>query len=302
MGGRLDFAGKVAIVTGAGNGLGRSHALALSRRGARVVVNDSGGARDGDGASSAASEQVATEIVERGGQAIASDADVTDQRAVEAMAADAMARWGRVDILLNNAGILRDKSFAKMTLDDFRLVLDVHLMGTVHCCKAVWETMREQGYGRIVVTTSASGMYGNFGQSNYSAAKMAVLGLMNTLTLEGAKYDIRVNALAPTAFTRMTEELLPDGAKALLTAESVTAGALLLCRDDAPRRFILCAGAGGYATARVVETEGIWLPAERQTPEEVLARWDALCDPAGQRTLESGSQQTERFVRKATAG
>ena len=298
----VDFSGKVAIVTGAGNGLGRSHALALGARGARLVVNDRGGERDGTGASSVAAATVAQEIVDAGGEAIANGADVTDFAEVEAMVDAAKTRWGRVDILINNAGILRDKSFAKMSLDDFRLVIEVHLMGTVHCCKAVWETMREQGYGRIVVTTSASGLYGNFGQSNYSAAKMAVVGLMNTLALEGAKYDIRINALAPTAHTRMTEELLPGEAQAVLSAESVTAAALLLCRDEAPQRCILCAGAGGYANTRIYETEGIWLPVERQTPEDVLAQWDAVCDPQGQLLLEHGAQQTERFVLKATRG
>ena len=298
----VDFSGKVAIVTGAGNGLGRSHALALGARGAKLVVNDRGGERDGTGASSAAAATVAQEIVDAGGEAIANSADVTDFAEVEAMVDAAKTRWGRVDILINNAGILRDKSFAKMALDDFRLVIEVHLMGTVHCCKAVWETMREQGYGRIVVTTSASGLYGNFGQSNYSAAKMAVVGLMNTLALEGAKYDIRINALAPTAHTRMTEELLPGAAQAVLSAESVTAAALLLCRDEAPQRCILCAGAGGYANTRIYETEGIWLPVERQTPEDVLAQWDAVCDPQGQLLLEHGAQQTERFVLKATQG
>ena len=205
----LDFTGRVAIVTGAGGGLGREHALALAKRGAKVVVNDLGGARDGSGSSVTAAESVVQEIRAAGGEAIASAASVTDFSAVQDMVGAAMEQWGRVDVLINNAGILRDKSFAKMELDDFRTVMEVHLMGAVHCCKAVWPVMTEQKYGRIVMTTSSSGLFGNFGQSNYGAAKMALVGLMQTLALEGAKYDIRVNSLAPTAATRMTESLFP---------------------------------------------------------------------------------------------
>ena len=207
----IDFKGRVAIVTGAGGGLGRQHALALAARGARVVVNDLGGARDGSGASASAADAVVHEIAPAGGEAIANGASVTDFDAVQAMVAQAMDAWGRVDVLVNNAGILRDKSFAKMDLADFRLVLDVHLMGAVHCTKAVWPIMMAQKYGRIVMTTSSTGLYGNFGQTNYGAAKMALVGLMQTLALEGAKHDIRVNCLAPTAATRMTEDLLPRG-------------------------------------------------------------------------------------------
>ena len=203
----IRFDDQVAIVTGAGNGLGRSHALALAERGAKVVVNDLGGSVDGSGGSSAASQEVVAMIEASGGQAMAHGANVANYDEVEDMVAQALDKWGRVDILINNAGILRDKSFAKMSMDDFRLVMDVHLMGSVHCSKAVWETMREQAYGRILMTTSSSGLYGNFGQTNYGAAKMAVVGLMNTLALEGAKYNIKVNALAPSAATRMTAEL-----------------------------------------------------------------------------------------------
>ncbi|MGE3066971.1 MAG: SDR family NAD(P)-dependent oxidoreductase, partial [Hyphomicrobiaceae bacterium] len=204
----IDFKGRVAIVTGAGNGLGRQHALALAARGAKVVVNDFGGARDGSGGSLSAAEQVVAEIKAAGGEAMADGCSVTDFAGVTAMVANALKAWGRVDILVNNAGILRDKSFAKMELDDFRRVIDVHLMGAVHCTKAVWDTMRAQNYGRIVMTTSSSGLYGNFGQSNYGAAKMAVVGLMQVLSLEGAKNNIHVNCLAPTAATRMTEDIL----------------------------------------------------------------------------------------------
>ena len=217
------------------------------------------------------------------------------------MVAQAMDKWGRGDILVNNAGILRDKTFAKMSLDDFKLVMDVHLMGSVNCSKAVWDIMREQEYGRIVMTTSSSGMYGNFGQSNYGAAKMAVLGFMNTLGLEGAKKNVRVNALSPTAATRMTEDLLPEDLLAMLTPESVTAAALVLCHDSAPNRHILCAGAGGYASSRIYETEGVFLPADQQTPEAILANWDAINNPQDQRPLEAGGKQTEKFLGKAMA-
>lgn len=295
----VDFSGRVAIVTGAGNGLGRSHALELAKRGAKVVVNDLGGARDGTGASSAAADEVVNMITAAGGEAFAHGANVAKFDEVEDMVKQAMERWGRVDILINNAGILRDKSFSKMELADFQLVMDVHLMGTVNCCKAVWEIMKEQQYGRIVMTTSSSGLYGNFGQTNYGAAKMAVIGLMNTLVLEGQKYDIRVNALAPTAGTRMTEDLMPEEILAMLKPEAVTAGALTLVTDEAPNKFILCAGAGGYAASKIVETEGIFLPESEQSPEAVLAQWDKVVDSDGDRELESGAKQSEKFLTKA---
>lgn len=295
----VSFEGRVAIVTGAGNGLGRSHALELAKRGAKVVVNDLGGARDGTGASSDAAQEVVALIEAAGGEAIAHGANVAKFDEVEDMVKQAMDKWGRVDILINNAGILRDKSFSKMELADFQLVMDVHLMGSVNCCKAVWEIMKEQGYGRIVMTTSSSGLYGNFGQSNYGAAKMAVIGLMNTLVLEGQKYDIRVNALAPTAGTRMTEDLMPPEVLALLQPEAVTAGAMTLVTDDAPNKFILCAGAGGYAASKIVESEGIFLAAADQSPENVLEDWDTVTANEGQRELESGSKQSEKFLTKA---
>lgn len=295
------FDGQVAIVTGAGNGLGKSHALALAARGAKVVVNDLGGARDGSGASSDAAQAVVREIEANGGEAIAHGANVAKFDEVQDMVQQAMDKWGRVDILINNAGILRDKSFAKMELSDFQLVMDVHVMGSVNCTKAVWDIMRAQNYGRIVMTTSSSGMYGNFGQSNYGAAKMAVLGFMNTLVLEGAKYDIRVNALAPTAGTRMTEDLMPPEILGMLTPEAVTAGALTLCRKDAPNRFILCAGAGGYASTRLFETAGTFIPADAQTPETVIENWEEICDQSAQCELASGAGQTEKFLTMAMA-
>jgi len=297
----VNFEGRVAIVTGAGNGLGRSHALELARRGAKVVVNDLGGARDGSGASSDAAQEVVKLIEEMGGEALAHGANVANFDEVQDMVKQTMAKWGRIDILINNAGILRDKSFTKMDLADFKLVIDVHLMGSVNCTKAVWDIMREQNYGRIVMTTSSSGMYGNFGQTNYGAAKMAVLGFMNTLVLEGAKNNIRVNALAPTAGTRMTEDLMPKQILDLLTSEAVTAGALTLVTEDAPNRFILCAGAGGYASTRLFETDGVFLPTEDQTPEGVLANWDAISNTEVQKEMKSGNGQGEKFLTKAMA-
>jgi len=297
----INFEGRVAIVTGAGNGLGRSHALALAERGAKVVVNDLGGARDGTGASSDAAMEVVGLIEAAGGEAFAHGANVAKFDEVEDMVKQAMDKWGRVDILINHAGILRDKSFSKMDLADFQLVMDIHLMGSVNCTKAVWEIMREQNYGRIVMTTSASGMYGNFGQTNYGAAKMAVLGFMNTLVLEGGKNNIHVNALAPTAGTRMTEDLLPSSVLDLMTAESVSAGALVLCDETAPTRTILCAGAGGYAIASMYETDGIFMPKESQNPDEIVAKWDELSDVSAHKALESGGKQTEKFVMKAMA-
>lgn len=295
----IRFDGQVAIVTGAGNGLGKSHALALAARGAKVVVNDLGGAVDGTGGSVTAAQQVVDEIKASGGEAIANGANVTKLAEVEAMVKAAMDEWGRVDILVNNAGILRDKSFAKVSLDDFKLVVDVHLMGSVNCTKAVWPIMQEQNYGRVVMTTSSSGMYGNFGQTNYGAAKMAVVGFMNTLVIEGKKHHIHVNALSPTAGTRMLEGLIPDEVLALMTVESVTAGLLTLCDQDAPNRTILCAGAGGYATTHIYETDGIYLAPEAQTPENVRAQMDKILDRTKEQKITAGFEQTNKFVAKA---
>tara|TARA_R110002110_G_scaffold415745_1_gene654739 strand:+ start:49805 stop:50725 length:921 start_codon:yes stop_codon:yes gene_type:complete len=298
----IRYDGKVAIVTGAGQGLGRCHAIALAQRGAKVVVNDLGGSKDGTGASSEAARAVVAEIEAAGGEAIANGANVANYAEVEAMAQQAMDQWGRVDILINNAGILRDKSFTKGSLEDFQLVLDVHLMGTVNCTKAVWEIMREQAYGRIVVTTSSSGLYGNFGQSNYGAAKMGVIGLMNTLVQEGAKYNIRVNALAPTAGTRMTEGLLPEQAFELLTPETVTPAVLYLASEDSPNRTILAAGAGAFAVSRIVETESVWLPLDEQTPEGIAAHWEQISKRDGERELTAGFEQSMKMIGEAAKG
>lgn len=279
----VNFEGQVAIVTGAGNGLGQSHALELARRGAKVVINDLGGQVDGTGASSAAAQEVVKIIQENGGEAFANGANVANPGEVEAMVAETMDRWGRIDVLVNNAGILRDKTFSKMTHEDFKSVIDVHLGGTFNCCKAVWDIMKVQSYGRIVMTSSASGIYGNFGQSNYGAAKMAMLGMMNCLVLEGRKYNVKVNCLAPNAVTRMTGNLIKDKqAISLLTLESVTAGLVVLCAEEGPNRTVLFCAAGGYSISQFNETDGIYLTPDEQSPDNILARWDEISDPANQ--------------------
>jgi NAD(P)-dependent dehydrogenase (short-subunit alcohol dehydrogenase family) len=297
----IEFKGRVAIVTGAGGGLGRQHALALAARGAKVVVNDLGGARDGSGGSLSAAESVVAEIRAAGGEAIANGASVTDWDAVQAMVKQAVDTWGRIDIVVNNAGILRDKSFSKMDLADFRLVMDVHLMGAVHCCKAAWPYMVEQKYGRILVTTSSSGLYGNFGQSNYGAAKLALVGLMQTLSIEGAKYDIRVNALAPTAATRMTEDLMPPAVLEALKPEAVVPAMLVLVHESAPSRTILCAGAGNVEAAHISLTQGAWIGLGPQSPERLAELLSKVSDRAGDTVPMSGSAQGGHEVAQATA-
>ena len=297
----MDFKGRVAIVTGAGGGLGRQHALALARRGAKVMVNDLGGARDGSGSSVSAAEAVVDEIRRAGGEAMANAASVTDFAAVQAMVQQMMQAWGRVDILVNNAGILRDKSFAKMDLADFALVMNVHLMGAVHCTKAVWDIMAAQKYGRIVMTTSSSGLYGNFGQSNYGAAKMALVGLMQTLAIEGAKNDVRVNCLAPTAATRMTEGLMSAEVLQALQPEAVVPAMLLLASQAAPTRTILCAGAGTFEAAHVTLTRGVWLGTGEHVPEALAARLPEVVDRQGEMVPPSGAAQGSNEVAQAMA-
>jgi NAD(P)-dependent dehydrogenase (short-subunit alcohol dehydrogenase family) len=296
----IRFDGRVAVVTGAGGGLGRSHALALAARGAKVVVNDLGGTVDGKGGAGSAAQAVVDEIRAAGGHAIANGASVTDASSVQAMVEEAVATWGRVDILVNNAGILRDKTFAKMTLDDFRAVVDVHLMGAVNCTKAVWDLMRTQNYGRIVMTTSSTGLYGNFGQANYGAAKMALVGLMQTLSLEGAKYGIRVNCLAPTAATRMTENLMPAAVLEMLRPEAVTPGLLALVAEDAPTRAILCAGAGGFERAHITLTQGVFVGTPADAADQVAMNFDMLSDRAAEIVPESGAVQGTLEIGKAT--
>jgi NAD(P)-dependent dehydrogenase (short-subunit alcohol dehydrogenase family) len=282
--------GRVAIVTGAGGGLGREHALFLARWGARVVVNDLG---------AAAAEAVAAEIVREGGAAIPFAASVTDEAAVGAMVNATLKQWSRVDILVNNAGILRDKSFAKMSLDDFRRVVDVHLMGAVICCKEVWEPMRSQKHGRIVMTTSSSGLYGNFGQSNYGAAKMALVGLMQTLAIEGDKYGIRVNCLAPSAATQMTQDILPAESLAALDPALVSPALLALVNDHAPTRAIVCAGAGHFARAYVTLTQGVQVGHGDDAAAHVIEQWRAVSDRTDELVPEYGFVQAEREVASA---
>jgi NAD(P)-dependent dehydrogenase (short-subunit alcohol dehydrogenase family) len=298
----IGFDGKVAIVTGAGGGLGRQHALELARRGAKVVVNDLGGAVDGSGGSSDAAKTVVEEIKALGGEAIANGSSVTDDAGAALMARQAMETWGRIDILIANAGVLRDKTFSKMEIGDFTFVVDVHLMGTVKPAKAVWEIMKEQNYGRIVVTTSSSGLYGNFGQSNYGAAKLGVIGLMNTLKLEGQKNNIHVNAIAPVAATRMTANLLPPEVAARLAPEYVTPGVVFLCSEEAPTGAILTAGGGAFAMARIVETEGVYLDEGGLSVEAVREAWGRIADEAGQKAYLSGGEQTQKFFRKMGGG
>lgn len=297
----IRFDGRVAIVTGAGNGLGRSHALGLAARGAKVVVNDLGGGGNGTGSSASVAEAVAEEIRAAGGEAIADGADISQADQVDEMVAKAMDRWGRVDIMLNNAGITRDKSFGKMDMADFRKVVDVHLVGTTLCTQAVWNIMREQQYGRILMTSSTSGLYGAFAQAGYAAAKAAMLGLMNVLHIEGIKHDIRINMLAPWAATRLTAGLLPEEMLKLMGPETVTPGVLYLLSDDAPARVILSAGSGCFARIRLLESEAVYLGGDECTPEMVAARFDEISATDNQRLVTDTFEQNDYMVRKAAA-
>ena len=276
----ISFEGRVAIVTGAGGGLGRCHALELARRGAKVVVNDLGGAMDGTGGSSEAATKVVEEIREAGGDAIADGCSVTDVAGVKRMIGQTLDRYGRIDVLINNAGILRDKSFTKMTLEDFRAVVDVHLMGAAICTSAVWAHMRDQGYGRILMTTSPSGLYGNFGQTNYGAAKMALVGFMNSLKIEGAKYNVHTNAIAPVAATRMTEALMPAEAAKRLGPELVTPAVLFLVSEHAPNGVIMQAAGGRYSVACIVENPGVDLGTDA-TVEEIAEHYAQISNLTG---------------------
>ncbi len=296
----IRFDDRVAIVTGAGGGLGRAHALELAARGAKVVVNDLGGSVDGSGGSSEAAEKVVAEIKGAGGEAFANGSSVTDDAGVANLVKQTMDAYGRIDILINNAGILRDKSFAKVEIQDFEIVLDVHLMGSVKATKACWAIMKEQQYGRVVMTTSSSGLYGNFGQTNYGAAKLGLVGLMNTLKLEGQKDNIHVNSLAPVAATRMTENLMPPEALDLLKPEYVTPGVMCLCADDAPTGMVLCAGAGVFSAARIEESDGAYVGREDLTAEMVKEKWDVITDFSNAKPFFQGGEQTGKVFEKAT--
>jgi NAD(P)-dependent dehydrogenase (short-subunit alcohol dehydrogenase family) len=289
----ISFENRVAIVTGAGGGLGRAYAIELAKRGAKVVVNDLGAARDGTGASDAA-DKVVEEIRAAGGEAMANGGNVAEFAQMQEMVARAKEQWGGVHILINNAGILRDKSFAKMEMTDFELVVRVHLLGSANCTKAVWETMREQNYGRVLMTASSTGLFGNFGQSNYGAAKLGLAGLTKSLYLEGAKNNIRVNTLAPVAGTRMTEDLgMPEALFNALSPENVAPAALYLVSEDAPTNMIIGAGAGAYHASYVTLTPGVALPPEERTPEGIAAHWEAIIAREGDIVPQSGAQQSQ---------
>ena len=291
----IRFDNKVAIVTGAGGGIGKEHALELAKRGAKVVVNDLGGSVDGSGASDAANEVVEL-IKSEGGEAISNGASVTDLVAVKAMVNKTMEEWGRIDILVNNAGILRDKSFHKVTLDDFNLVMDVHFQGSLNCTHTIYPIMREQEYGRIIFTSSASGVYGNFGQTNYGSAKMAMIGLMNTLKLEGQNKNIFTNSITPVAYTRMTEGLIPEDFGKNLSSEFITPAVIYLASEEAPNGVTIAAGAGVFSRILIHETMGVSLGmGEDMTPENIHANWDKISDMTEARALQNGGEQTLKF-------
>ena len=294
----IDFKDKVAIITGAGGGLGRSHAHELSKRGAKVVVNDLGGSVNGSGGSSEAAEKVVEEIIKSGGQAISNGSSVTDDDGVKLMIDQTIKEYGRIDILINNAGILIDKTFSKMDISDFEKVLNVHLTGTVKTTKAVWEIMKEQNYGRILVTSSSSGLYGNFGQTNYGAAKLGLVGFMNTLKLEGQKYNVHTNALTPVAYTRMTANLMPPEAENLLTPESVTPAAIYLISENAPNGIILCAGAGVYSVSQIMESDGLSLGLNA-TAEDIVKNWEKISNFENAKPFNMGGEQTGKVFEKA---
>jgi len=295
----ISFKDKVAIVTGAGGGLGRCHALQFAERGAKVIVNDLGGSVDGSGGSSEAADKVVDEIKAMGGDAISNGSSVTDKAGVKKLVDDAMAAYGRIDILVNNAGVLRDKSFAKVTLDDFEFVVDVHMMGSVYCTKAVWPIMVEQKYGRIVMTSSSSGIFGNFGQSNYGSAKMGVVGLMNTLRIEGQKNNIKVNSLVPVAATRMTENLgMPDAVFDSLKPESVSPAVIFMSSEDAPDGVMISAGAGVFAMAEIVHSEGIALKGDDLNADMLAEKWSEASDMTNGKALRSGAEHTAHIFKK----
>ncbi len=296
----ISFEDQVAVVTGAGNGLGKSHALELARRGAKVVVNDFGGARDGTGGSLSPAEEVVAEITSNGGVAMANGANVTDYEQCQTMITDAVSKWGRVDVLINNAGILRDKSFGKMETADWDAVVNVHLNGSGNCSRAVWNQMKEQNYGRILMTSSTSGIYGNFGQANYGAAKMGVVGLMSTLCIEGAKNDIQINCLAPTAATRMTEDVLTPDMLEQLDPKFVTPAAVFMVSNKAPNRTVMFAGAGSYSTLEIRESGGLHLPLDKRNADGIAENFETINDMSNAMVFQSGTEHVIKIVEMAS--
>lgn len=295
----LDFKDKVAIVTGSGNGIGKGYALELAKRGAKVVVNDLGGTVDGSGGSLSAADAVVQEIETAGGEAMANGANVAKQEDVKAMVEATMEKWGRVDILINNAGILRDKSFGKMEWSDFEAVINVHLLGSALCAHSVFPIMKEQEFGRIVMTSSSSGLFGNFGQTNYAAAKMGVVGLMNTLKLEGAKYNVHTNSIAPTATTRMTEHLFPAEFAEKLDLKYIIPAVIFLASEKAPNGEILEAGGGVVANTYVMETMGKYFGTDENfTAEAVANHWAEIADTTDARRLTQGGEVAIKHFEK----
>lgn len=295
----LDFKDKVAIVTGSGNGIGKGYALELAKRGAKVVVNDLGGTVDGSGGSLSAADAVVQEIETAGGEAMANGANVAKQEDVKAMVEATMEKWGRVDILINNAGILRDKSFGKMEWSDFEAVINVHLLGSALCAHSVFPIMKEQEFGRIVMTSSSSGLFGNFGQTNYAAAKMGVIGLMNTLKLEGAKYNVHTNSIAPTAKTRMTEHLFPAEFAEKLDLKYIIPAVIFLASEKAPNGEILEAGGGVVANTYVMETMGKYFGTDENfTAEAVANHWAEITDTTDARRLTQGGEVAIKHFEK----
>jgi len=274
----IRFDNRVAIVTGAGNGLGRAHALLLASRGAQVVVNDPGGARDGRGDSHAAADKVVAEIKAAGGQAVANYDSVADKAGAKNIVQTAVDAFGTLDIVVNNAGILRDKSFPNMTMEDFDFVVQVHFLGTAYVTHAAWPILRQKAYGRVVVTSSNSGIYGNFGQTNYAGAKLALVGFVNALRLEGAKYNIMVNALAPVAGTRMTEDLMTPEVLAKMKPEFVSPMVAYLCSEQCQHSGdIWAAGAGYFSRIEYREGPGMRL-GPQATVDDVAANIEKIAD------------------------
>ena len=295
----ISFENKVVIVTGSGGGLGRCHALQFAQRGAKLVINDLGGAVDGSGGSSEAADKVVQEIKDMGGEAISNGSSVTDKEGVQKLVDDAMSAYGRIDVLVNNAGVLRDKSFAKVTLDDFEFVVDVHLMGSVYCSKAVWPIMVEQQYGRIIMTSSSSGVFGNFGQANYGSAKLGVVGLMNTLRIEGQKNNIKVNSLIPVAATRMTENLgMPEEVLKQLKPESVSPAVLFMASEDAPNGIMLSAGAGVFAKVEISQAAGVGFAGDDINPDSIAENWSEISDMSDAKALFNGGEHTAHMFAK----